>query len=122
MSGTNKYQPNQQPNPSEPFGQFEPLVSIIIPCYNHGAYLSDAIDSVLGQTYPNLEIIVVDDGSTDETKRVAARYGDKIVYVWQHNQGLCAARNRGIDESHGTYVGLLDADDMLEKDYCEWLV
>lgn len=115
-------QGEQLSQPPEKSDGFEPLVSIIVPTYNHGQYLGDAIESVLAQTYSNIEIIVVDDGSTDNTREVAASFGDKIQYLWQHNRGLCAARNSGIDIANGTYIGLLDADDMLEPEYCSWLV
>jgi glycosyltransferase involved in cell wall biosynthesis len=91
------------------------LVSIIIPCYNHGKYLSDAIESCLNQTYQAIEIIVVDDGSSDNTKEVAGRYGE-VNYIYQDNQGLSAARNTGIRFSKGEYLGFLDADDMLFED------
>ena len=65
-----------------------PLVSIIIPCYNHAKYLPEAIESALGQTYPNVETIVVNDGSTDKTEEVALSYGHKIQYVKRSNGGL----------------------------------
>lgn len=100
----------------------EPLVSILIPTYNHGAYLGDAIRSILGQTYSNIEIIVIDDGSTDDSQAVAKTFGDQINYIWQQNSGLCAARNTGLNAAQGTYIGLLDADDILEPDYCHRLV
>lgn len=103
-------------------GLAEPLVSIIIPNYNHGAYLGDAIRSVLAQRYSNIEIIVVDDGSTDDSQAVAHSFGDQIIYIWQQNSGLCAARNTGLAAAKGVYIGLLDADDMLEPDYCQRLV
>ena len=88
---------------------------MIIPCYNHGKYLTDAIDSILAQTYPHYEIIVVDDGSTDDSKAVAQKY-EKLKYVYQSNQGLSAARNTGIDHSSGKYLVFLDADDLLFPD------
>src|SRR5258708_4353339 len=92
-----------------------PLVSIIIPCYNQSNYLSAAIESVLKQTYSTLEIIVVDDGSTDNTKQVAQGY-DKVVYVYQNNQGLSASRNTGMRNCKGVYLLFLDADDWLYPD------
>jgi len=91
------------------------LVSVIIPCYNHSHYLPVAIESVLKQTYSPLEIIVVDDGSTDSTKKVAQSY-DKVIYVYQNNQGLSASRNTGIRKSKGAYLLFLDADDWLYPD------
>lgn len=87
-------------------------VSVIIPCYNQGHYLAEAIESVLGQSHRNLEIIVVDDGSADHTPEVAGRY-PLVTYVRQANQGLSAARNTGIDLSSGEYLVFLDADDWL---------
>jgi glycosyltransferase involved in cell wall biosynthesis len=88
------------------------MVSVIVPSYNHGHFLGESIESVMAQTYPQHEIIVIDDGSTDKTREVVTRY-PKVRYVWQRNQGLPAARNRGIRESRGEYVVFLDADDRL---------
>ncbi|HSL43692.1 MAG TPA: glycosyltransferase [Anaerolineales bacterium] len=88
------------------------LTSIVIPCYNQARFLGEAIESALAQTYPRLEIIVVDDGSTDDTAIVAARYPN-VHYVRQMNQGLAAARNTGLRESHGEVLAFLDADDRL---------
>jgi Glycosyltransferases involved in cell wall biogenesis len=92
------------------------LVSVVIPCYNHGRFLSQAIDSVLSQNHKQVEIIVVDDGSTDETKEIVyTRYAgvEQVKYVYQENKGLSAARNTGIDNSHGQFFVFLDADDWL---------
>ncbi len=89
-----------------------PLVSLVITCYNHGQYLARAIESVLEQSHKEVEIIVVDDGSTDNTKSVADNY-PIVKYVYQSNQGLSAARNTGIDYSSGAYLVFLDADDWL---------
>lgn len=91
----------------------EPLVSIIIPAYNSAAHLSSAIDSALAQTYPNIEVVVVDDGSTDDTAQVLQRFAGMILCVSQSNAGLSAARNAGILASHGDYLVFLDADDRL---------
>jgi len=88
------------------------LVTIVIACYNHGHFLPEAIDSVLQQTYPALEIIVVDDGSVDNTKGVTQKY-PQVKYVYQANQGLSAARNTGIKHSTGACLIFLDADDWL---------
>jgi len=87
-------------------------VSVIIPAYNAAPYLSDAIDSVLSQTRPADEIIVVDDGSTDDTVTVARRYGDRILLLQQPNRGPAAARNLGLAHARGEYVAFLDADDV----------
>ena len=90
-----------------------PAVSVVIPAYNYGRYLRDAIDSVLAQTYADLEVIVVDDGSTDDTAQVAHAYTDpRVRYVFQTNAGLSAARNTGIGEARAPFIALLDADDM----------
>lgn len=86
------------------------IITVIITCYNHARYLSDAIESVLSQSYKFIELIVVDDGSTDNTREVAQRYAS-VKYVYQQNQGLSAARNTGIDHSTGNYIVFLDADD-----------
>ncbi len=87
-------------------------VSVIIPSYNSAKFLPEAIESVLRQTYPVSEIIVVDDGSTDETKQVCDRY-PKVKYIYQQNQGVSAARNTGICASKGDYLIFLDSDDRL---------
>lgn len=87
------------------------MVSVVIPCYNQGRFLGEAIRSVLCQTYRDFEVIVVDDGSTDNTREVAAR--EQVRYVAQTNQGLSAARNRGIREGQGEFFVFLDADDRL---------
>lgn len=88
-------------------------VSVVIPTYNRKEYVQIAIESVLAQTYTDLEIIVVDDGSTDATDRaLQARYGDRIRYEWQSNQGESAARNRGIALAKGDFVAFLDSDDV----------
>ena len=95
-----------------------PLVSVIIPTYNHGHFVGEAIESVLTQTYPHHEIVVVDDGSTDGTANVVANYHG-VRYVWQRNRGLSAARNRGIHESRGEYLVFLDSDDRLLPQHVE---
>jgi glycosyltransferase involved in cell wall biosynthesis len=86
-------------------------VSVIIPAYNAARSLAKCIDSVLGQSLRALEVIVVNDGSTDETKRVAEGFADQIVFTEQSNQGQGAARNAGLHLSRGKYVTFLDADD-----------
>jgi glycosyltransferase involved in cell wall biosynthesis len=85
---------------------------VVIPCYNHGRYLPEAVQSVLDQGYRPLEIVVVDDGSSDQTASVAASF-TSVRYVYQSRSGLAAARNRGIQESTGSYLLFLDADDRL---------
>ena len=93
----------------------QPVVSVIIPCYNQARFLKEAIGSIRAQSYPNCEIVVVDDGSTDNTNEVAAAF-DGVIYLRQQNQGLGAARNAGFHHSHGAYVVFLDADDRLLPD------
>ncbi len=88
------------------------LVSVIIPCYNQSHFLGEAIESVLRQTYAHYEIIIVDDGSTDETASVATSF-EQARLVSQKNQGLAAARNAGLRASKGSYAVFLDADDRL---------
>src|SRR5207245_5342110 len=88
------------------------LVSVIIPCYNQAHFLGEAIESVLAQSYPHFEIIVVDDGSTDNTEEVAGSYPE-VRCLRQANQGQAAARNVGLGQSCGEYAVFLDADDRL---------
>lgn len=89
-----------------------PRVSIIIPTYNCAGYLGRAIDSVVAQTYKDYEILVVDDGSTDNTKDVVLPYGQRVTYLYQQNQGVSAARNHAIAKASGELLAYLDADDM----------
>ena len=95
-------------------------VSIIIPTYNYAEYIQKAIDSVLAQTYKNYEIIVVDDGSTDNTRKIIEnKYKNKVRYYYQENKGAPAARNEGIKKSEGEYLSFLDADDYLTESSIE---
>lgn len=87
-------------------------VSAVIPVYNNGPYVAEAVESVLAQTRPPDEIVVVDDGSTDGTAEALRPYRDRIRYIYQNNQGEPAARNRGIRESTGQYIAFLDGDDL----------
>jgi GT2 family glycosyltransferase len=91
-----------------------PRVSCVIAVYNGQAYLREAIDSLLAQTYPELEIVVVNDGSTDGTAGVIDRYGDRVRLLTQDNAGVSAARNRGVAMSTGQLLCFLDADDCLD--------
>lgn len=99
-----------------------PVVSIVIPCYRQGHLLPEAIDSALGQTFSPVQVVVVNDGSDDDTEQVAARYGDRLTYVHKPNGGLCSARNAGIVAAEGRYLLFLDADDLLDPNAVEWLV
>jgi glycosyltransferase involved in cell wall biosynthesis len=98
-----------------------PKVSVIIPCYNQGIYLDEAVDSVLNQTYEDFEIIIVNDGSTDEfTNRLLTDYRKPQTRVLQtRNQGLATARNSGIAEAQGEFILPLDADDKIGPGYLE---
>ncbi len=89
-----------------------PLVSVAIPAYNACATLRATVDSVLAQTYPHIEVIVVDDGSTDATPSAMASYGSHIRYLRKANGGLASARNKGCEAASGEYIALLDADDV----------
>ncbi len=91
-----------------------PKVSVIIPTYNCAQYITESIDSVLNQTYKDYEIIVVDDGSTDNIKEILVTYTSKIKYIYQENSGPSKARNTGILNSNGQYIAFLDADDIWE--------
>lgn len=88
-------------------------VSTIIPCYNYGRFLGDCIESALGQTYQPIEIIVVNDGSTDETEEICLSYGGRIQYLRQSHQGIVQTINAGIERSHGAFFYFLSADDRL---------
>ncbi len=94
-----------------------PLVTVVIPTYNRASYVCEAIDSVLNQTYADYEIIVVDDGSTDNTREALKQYRDKIKYIYQENSGVSAARNTGIKNSIGSWLAFLDSDDVWMAEY-----
>jgi len=89
----------------------EPTVSVIIPSYNCERYIAETLESILDQTFKDIEIIVVDDGSTDKTRQIVTSYGEPVRLVTQTNAGVCAARNHGIREAAGQYVCLMDHDD-----------
>lgn len=94
-----------------------PKVSVIIPTYNRGPFVVRAVDSVLAQDFPDREIIVVDDGSTDDTSALLARYQSQILYLHQANAGVSAARNRGISAATGEWLAFLDSDDEWTSGY-----
>ena len=96
----------------------EPLVSVIIPCFNHGKYIFEAVESVLNQSYINVEIIIVNDGSTDNSKELIDQIeNSKVTIIHTNNNGLSHARNIGINASNGKYILPLDADDKIDKIY-----
>jgi glycosyltransferase involved in cell wall biosynthesis len=97
------------------------IVSVIVPCRNYGRYLPRALDSALGQTLRDIEVILIDDGSTDDTPRIAERYArdPRVVSVRQARLGLARTRNRGLDLARGRHVQFLDADDVLAAEKLE---
>lgn len=98
------------------------MVSVIVPCYNQAIYLPEALNSLLGQTYQCWEAIVVNDGSPDETEKVALEYtwkDSRIKYVFKENGGLSSARNKGIELAQGEFILPLDADDIIHPEYME---
>lgn len=94
------------------------MISVVIPLYNKEQSIAATLQSVCEQTYTNIEVLVVDDGSTDKSAEIAALYQDaRIRLIYKENGGVCSARNRGIREAKGEYVALLDADDLWDKEY-----
>lgn len=100
-------------------GDFLPEISVIIPAYNCAVFLPETLESAFAQTCCDLEVILVDDGSTDDTQTVIAPYLDRITYIRQENKGLPAARNTGIRAAKGEFIALLDADDSWVADKLE---
>jgi len=88
------------------------LVSVVIPAFNGAAYIGETIASILAQTYRPIEVLVVDDGSTDRTAEIVQRFGEPVRYLRQENAGTAAARNRAVAESRGEFIALLDQDDL----------
>lgn len=101
---------------------WQPLVSIIIDNFNYGRFLPAAIDSALAQTYTRVEVVVVDDGSTDDSREVISRYGDRVSTIFKPNGGHASAFNAGFRASHGSVVMFLDADDLLLPNAVEEVV
>jgi len=100
-------------------------ISVIIPVYNAAKYLPKCIDSVLNQTYKNLEIILVDDGSTDESGKISDKYSykdNRVIVIHKENGGTSDARNKGIKAATGKYIGFIDSDDYIETDMYEILL
>lgn len=100
----------------------QPLVSVIIPVYNSQHFVAETIQSVLNQTYPHIEIICVNDGSTDQSLSILESFGPKITIISQENQGVAQARNTGIVAAQGTIIGLLDSDDLWPAHHVELLL
>jgi glycosyltransferase involved in cell wall biosynthesis len=109
------------PRPSaSPMAASDSTITAVIPTYNRANLVANAIDSILNQTRPADEIIVVDDGSSDGTRDLIAGYGDRIRYVYQENQGVAAARNTGLRNAKSTYLAYLDSDDLWEPSKLEY--
>lgn len=102
------------------------LISIIVPVYNTESYIERCIDSILAQTYKNIEIIIIDDGSTDSSGKIAEnyrmKYSDKVVVIHQENRGLSAARNTGLEYAHGNYVTFVDSDDFVAPEMYDVMI
>lgn len=98
----------------------KPLVSVVIPCYNDAKYIEQCVNSAINQTYPEIEVIVIDDGSNEETRLVLEKIEPLITaLVFQDNQGQSNARNKGIELAQGEYILTLDSDDFFEPSFCE---
>jgi glycosyltransferase involved in cell wall biosynthesis len=100
----------------EPPARGGALVSVVIPCYNGDRYLAAAIESALGQTYRPIEVIVVDDGSTDRSREVVEAFGRRVQYAYRIHSGIAGARNHGADLARGGFLAFLDADDLWTED------
>ena len=97
----------------------DPLISIIVPVYNVERYLVKCLDSIVNQTYQNLQIILIEDGSSDNSGKICDDYSKKdqrISVIHKRNEGLSAARNEGLDIAEGEYIGFVDSDDYIEPD------
>lgn len=99
-----------------------PAVSVVIPCFNAGRFVTETIGSVLEQAYSSIELIVVDDGSTDDSREKVRRFGSAVRLLEQPNRGRSVARNRGLQEARGEFVVFLDSDDLLAPDHVRTLV
>jgi len=112
-------------NPREYIRSVEPIISVIVPVYNPGARLRACLDSLLAQTFKQLEIIAVNDGSTDGSGEICREYAqkhpDKIMLIDGPNGGVCVARNKGLDAAKGEWIGFCDSDDVVRPDFCEYM-
>ena len=111
----------QSPGPPSSHPLTMPTVSVLIPCYNQGRFLSETLESLLAQTFGDWECLIVDDASTDDSAAVATRYAEKDARIrvlsQPENDGVAVARNRALKESRGRYILFLDADDLITPDY-----
>ena len=98
------------------------FITVVVPAYNAELYLKQALESIFSQTYHNFEIILVDDGSKDDTPIIAQQYGDAIRYIRQSNRGLSAARNTAIKNARAEVIALLDSDDLWEPQFLERMI
>jgi len=104
-------------------GMLQPLISVVIPAYNHEKFVGAAIESVLDQSYQNFEIIVIDDGSTDRTAEVIQSYDDtRITYLYQDNQDAYNTINRGMGLTQGDFIAILNSDDIYAPNRLERLI
>ncbi len=106
-------------------GNDQNLISVIVPVYNVEDYLEECINSILSQTYTNLEILIVDDGSMDNSLAIIQEFSQRdsrITIFTKENGGLSSARNRAIDEAKGEYLTFIDSDDYIEENYIEYLM
>ena len=102
----------------------KPIVSIIVPVFNVEKYLEKCLDSLLNQTYKKIEIICINNGSTDKSGEILKQYSkidDRIVIITQANQGVSVARNEGIKKAKGNYIMFVDSDDWIDKDTCTFI-
>ena len=92
----------------------KPMVSVVMPVYNGSKYLKEAIDSILNQTFTNFELIIINDGSTDNSEDIIFSYQDRRIYYLknEHNKGICITLNRGLDNARGKYIARMDCDDI----------
>ena len=119
LANPKKYPDHMMPSEA---GKPLPLVSVIIPVHNCERYIAEAVESVLGQNYPAIELIIVDDGSTDGTKKVVDHIRYDVRYFYQNNEGPAAARNRGIRDVSGDFIAFVDADDLWPEDNLQLLM
>ena len=101
--------------------QAEPTISVVIATYNRANYLSETIESVLAQTFRSFELIVVDDGSSDNTREILQSYGDRLRVYYQPNRGPSAARNLGVRHARGSWIAIQDSDDVCRANHLEVL-